>query len=105
MKKLNECSCGCGSMGSCKESGETKNYMFFENLKTIRDSIDALMKMDPKLIDLKLDQGHDWAADHIASAKDDVEEVANFFINKESETHDRVKLPFFKTFESFVNRK
>jgi hypothetical protein len=79
--------------------------MFFENLKTLKSTIAALMQIDPSLIDKELSQGHDWAADHIASAKDDVEEVANFFINKADSPHKLTNLPFVKTFESFINLK
>lgn len=102
MKKLNECSCGCGSSGSCENHEGPRNYMFFENLKTLRSAIDALMQIDPNLIDSELEQGHDWAADHIASAKDDVEEVANFFINKSEPREPFRERPFVKTFESFI---
>jgi hypothetical protein len=34
--------------------------------------------MEPNKIDSLLDDGHAWATDHIATSKDDVEEVYGF---------------------------
>jgi hypothetical protein len=64
------------------DSMELKNYMFFGNLKTIKRCIDKIMAMDPGQIDQLLLNGHDWAEDHITTAKDDIEEVCNFLCNK-----------------------
>ena len=58
------------------------NYMFFQNLKTIRDAVDEMLSLDPAMVDMILSDGHDWANDHIATSKDDVEEVKNFLISK-----------------------
>ena len=62
------------------EGGEMKheNYMFFGNLKTIKRLIDELLEMDESKIDAILSDGHGWALDHIATSKDDIEEVFNF---------------------------
>lgn len=57
---------------------ELKNYMFFSNLKVIKDRVEALLSMDPTVVDEMLENGHDWASDHIATSKDDVEEVFNW---------------------------
>jgi hypothetical protein len=54
------------------------NYMFFQNLKDIRDNIDTLLSMDESEVDEILSNGHDWASDHITTAKDDIEEVTSF---------------------------
>jgi hypothetical protein len=54
------------------------NYMFFRNLQTIKTAVDSILQMDPSEVDQMLSAGHDWAVDHIATAKDDVEEVAEF---------------------------
>lgn len=110
MEKLNECSCGCGSMGECNsdkfQEKETSNYMFFGDLQTIKRSVDAMLQMDPQKIDELLTNGHDWAADHIATSKDDIEEVAGFLMN-EMEGHGEktmhvAGLPFVQTFESYT---
>lgn len=60
------------------DQGETKHYMFFSNLKTIKDRAEAILAMDKGEVDRMLEDGHDWAADHISTSKDDVEEVYNW---------------------------
>ena len=55
-----------------------ENYMFFGNLEQIKRQIEMMLEMDPAKVDAVLTNGHDWAADHIATAKDDIEEVFNF---------------------------
>lgn len=66
-----------------KSISENKdNYMFFQNLKTIRDAVDEMLALDPSMVDMILSDGHDWANDHIATSKDDVEEVKNFLMTK-----------------------
>lgn len=107
--KLNECGCGCGGTSSaCMEKDDRPDhYMFFGNLQSIRRAIDVMLQMDPKIIDELLADGHDWAADHIATSKDDIEEVAGFLMNQ-------MEVPYFNkeekikfganTFESFRNK-
>ena len=65
---------------------EVNHYMFFGNLETIKRYVDAMLEMDPVTVNELLDNGHDWAADHIATSKDDIEEVANFLMNKMHES-------------------
>jgi ribosomal protein S20 len=62
---------------SIKEQKEQKNYMFISNMKTIKRLVDSMLKMDEMELDSILDS-HDWASDHISTAKDDVEEVYGF---------------------------
>ncbi len=64
---------------------EPTNYMFFSNLETIHRLTGILLEMDPSMIDSIIENGHDWAADHIATSKDDIEEVVNFFIGETGE--------------------
>lgn len=61
-----------------KEHQETQNYMFFSNLKTIKRLVDEILEMGEAEVDQILTDGHGWAIDHIATSKDDVEEVFNF---------------------------
>jgi hypothetical protein len=107
MKRLNECSCGCGMMANqCQSNShqeKPQNYMFFGNLQIIKRAIDALLEMEPHVVDEILADGHDWAADHIATSKDDIQEVADFFINKMGKvSHHPSIMPFVKTFESYM---
>jgi len=78
-----------GSIEIDQESHHDLNhYMFFGNLETIKRYVDAMLEMDPVTVNEILDNGHDWAADHIATSKDDIEEVANFLMNKMHESTD-----------------
>jgi hypothetical protein len=52
--------------------------MFFQNLHVIKNAIDAILFMDSYKVDSILGEGHDWAADHIATAKESVTQVASF---------------------------
>ena len=61
---------------------KAENYMFFGNIETIHRLTGIILEMDPNKVDSILKDGHNWAVDHIATSKDDVEEVANFLINE-----------------------
>jgi hypothetical protein len=65
------------------EGGHDKqHYMFFANLTSIKHYIEEILKMDPEEVDNHLKNGHDWAADHIATSKDDIQEVADWIRNE-----------------------
>jgi hypothetical protein len=66
------------------DHSNTDNYMFFQNLKNIKKMVDAMLQLDPAQVDQMLSDGHGWAADHIATSKDDVEEVGGFLMNNMS---------------------
>lgn len=66
-----------------KEHQDTQNYMFFGNLQTIKRLVDEMLEMDESKIDEILKE-HNWALDHIATSKDDVEEVFNFLAGHNS---------------------
>jgi hypothetical protein len=110
MRRLNECSCGCGNSGECgsdkMQEGKPTNYMFFGDLKIIKRSVDAMLQMNPQQVDEIITNGHDWAADHIATSKDDIEEVAGFLMNEVGGSDNidmRVNdMPFVHTFESYT---
>jgi len=75
------------------------NYMFFQNLETIKQMVDELLELDEKMVDSILASGHDWAEDHIATSKDDIEEVHNFLMTKkvvEPVGMDEAKTPDLK---------
>ena len=58
--------------------------MFFQNLNQIKGHDEELLSMDGSKLDNILSDGHDWASDHITTAKDDVEEVYHFFKHGET---------------------
>jgi hypothetical protein len=82
-----------------QEQRETENYMFFGNLEQMKRQLDNLMSLDPRYIDQVLQNGHDWADDHISKAKENLDHVYEFFMNElssedtlsESEEMDEAK--------------
>lgn len=64
-----------------KESDKPKNYMFFKNIQNIKRMADEILMMDPEEVDSVLNDAN-WAADHISTSKDDIEEVYNFLWSK-----------------------
>lgn len=75
------------TLKNMNEHQEQQNYMFFGNLKTIKRLVDKLLEMDEATVDQMLSNGHDWAGDHIATSKDDIEEVFNFLAGHEETEH------------------
>jgi hypothetical protein len=73
------------SFNKINENQEQQNYMFFGNLKTIKRLVDELLEMDEAKVDQILSNGHNWATDHIATSKDDIEEVFNFLVGYQEE--------------------
>lgn len=61
-----------------------KNYMFFSNLRQIKDMCEKILAKSEKEVDGLLDDGHAWAVDHIATSKDDVEEVYNWLMHRDN---------------------
>jgi len=61
-----------------EDHNESENYMFFANISNIKRMCEEILKMDPGMVDSTLTNGHGWAVDHIATSKDDVEEVYGF---------------------------
>jgi hypothetical protein len=61
---------------------ELENYMFFSNLKQMKRQIEMMMEMDPVMVDNILQNGHDWADDHISEAKNNMDQVFDFLKNE-----------------------
>lgn len=53
-------------------------YMFFQNLNTIKECLDKILSYSKEDLDTLLRANGDWAVDHIATSKDDIEEVCNW---------------------------
>ena len=64
------------------EQQETENYMFFSNLKQIARQCKMLLEMDEEMIDQILQDGHDWADDHVSEAKTNMDQVFDFIMNE-----------------------
>lgn len=72
------------------EESEESNYMFFNNLSRIKRFADMLLEMDKSRIDDMLNNGHDWANDHVTKAKENLNQVFDFFyeeLKQVSESH------------------
>ena len=67
-----------------KESSDehSSRYMFFSNLEQIRRQCDLLLDLDHNMIESILENGHDWAQDHIAEAKNNMDQVFDFLMNE-----------------------
>jgi len=60
---------------------DLSNYMFFEDLKSIKRMAEKLLALDCHEVDELICNGHDWAEDHVANAKSKLGEVTGFFMN------------------------
>ncbi len=67
-----------------KEEGEERSsrYMFFSNLEQIHRQAAMLLEMDENTLEQILDNGHDWAQDHVSEAKNNMDQVFDFIMNK-----------------------
>jgi len=65
-----------------EEEGSPTRYMFFSNLEQIRRQAGLLLDLDEDKIEAILNSGHDWAADHIATAKESFDQVFDFLMNE-----------------------
>ena len=66
-----------------KETEErSTRYMFFSNLEQMKRQCEMLLEMDQNQIEQILEQGHDWAQDHIAEAKNNMDQVFDFLMNE-----------------------
>jgi hypothetical protein len=66
-----------------QEEPKTDRYMFFSNLEQIHRQTGILLEKDPEMISGILENGHDWAQDHIATSKETIDQVFDFLMNEE----------------------
>lgn len=73
-----------------KETHEEKSsrYMFFSNLEQMRRQCDLLLDLDRNMIEEILENGHDWAQDHISEAKNNMDQVFDFLMNETNSDSD-----------------
>jgi hypothetical protein len=65
-----------------EEKKHSSRYMFFSNLQQMRRQCDMLLELDESLLEEILDNGHDWAQDHISEAKNNMDQVFDFLMNE-----------------------
>jgi len=61
---------------------ESERYMFFSNLEQMRRQCDLLLDLDRDMVEEILSNGHDWAQDHIAESKNNLDQVFDFLMNE-----------------------
>jgi septation ring formation regulator EzrA len=61
---------------------KTQRYMFFSNLEQMKRQCEILLNMDHDMIEGILNDGHDWAQDHIAESKNNMDQVFDFLMNE-----------------------
>ena len=69
-------------LSSLKEEQIMENYMFFGNLEQIKRQCELLLSFDKQMIDDLLQNGHDWADDHVSEAKNNMDQVFDFIMNE-----------------------
>jgi hypothetical protein len=69
---------------------EPANYMFFSNLQQIKRQCERLLELDPHMIDDILNNGHDWADDHVTEAKTNMDQVFDFLMNETKKKREYV---------------
>ena len=60
----------------------SNRYMFFSNLEQMRRQCDLLLDLDQSMVEGILENGHDWAQDHISEAKNNMDQVFDFLMNE-----------------------
>ena len=73
-----------------EDKRETDRYMFASNLKQMIRQAELMMQLDAKQVEEILDGGHDWAQDHVAVAKENLDQVFDFMMNKIGDSTDPV---------------
>lgn len=68
---------------------ESPNYMFFSNLEQLIRQANLLLELDQDTVDEIILNGHDWAADHVTVAKENLDQVFDFMMNQiKGKNHD-----------------
>jgi hypothetical protein len=73
-----------------RQEKESSRYMFFSNLEQMRRQCDLLLDLDQNMVESILENGHDWAQDHIAEAKNNMDQVFDFIMNESK--HDGMEM-------------
>jgi len=63
------------------EEGSSR-YMFFSNLQQMKRQCEYLLDFDEEQVEEILNNGHDWAQDHISEAKNNMDQVFDFLMNE-----------------------
>ena len=61
---------------------QSERYMFFSNLEQIHRQCEILLSFPKDDVENILNNGHDWAQDHIAESKNNLDQVFDFMMNE-----------------------
>jgi len=59
-----------------------ESYMFFSNLEQMDRQCEILLSIPKDDVENILNNGHDWAQDHIAESKNNLDQVFDFMMNE-----------------------
>ena len=65
-----------------EDEKRSSRYMFFSNLEQMKRQCELLLDLDQNEIEEILENGHDWAQDHISEAKNNRDQVFDFLMNE-----------------------
>jgi hypothetical protein len=68
---------------------DNERYMFFSNLEQIHRQTGLLLELNKNTVEGILDGGHDWAQDHVSTAKESLDQVFDFMMN-ETKNEDNI---------------
>ena len=77
------------------DGGVETNYMFFSNLEQLHRQTKLLMELDPDKVNETLNNGHDWADDHVTVAKENLSQVFDFMMNEFKGSGEEEQDPFY----------
>jgi len=66
---------------------DTSRYMFFSNLEQMKRQCELLLNLDKNEVTELLENGHDWAQDHVAESKNNLDQVFDFIMNETKRYH------------------
>jgi hypothetical protein len=85
------------------EEGSSR-YMFFSNLQQIKRQCEYLLEFDENQISEILENGHDWAQDHIAEAKNNMDQVFDFLMNEIKGDGDKQDMVMEPQMEAYIEK-
>ena len=71
---------------------KSNRYMFFSNLEQMKRQCEMLLDMDHSMVEEILEDGHDWAQDHISEAKNNMDQVFDFLMNETKKDGDDIMM-------------
>jgi len=78
-------------VGDIEEGAESSRYMFFSNLEQMKKQAEELLALDENEVNEILENGHDWAQDHIATAKESMDQVYDFLMNSDKGNENEIE--------------